>query len=67
MIWRDLVFDYFWERASPLGRLLIIAVIVGAFVLIGVAIFQIGKVVQVPTQWSRGPTTTVLTSSVRTR
>jgi hypothetical protein len=67
MIWRDLVFDYFWERASPLGRLLIIAVIVGAFVLIGVAIFQIGKVVRVPTQSSRGPTTTVLTSSVRTR
>ena len=29
MIWRDLIFDYLWERASPLGRLLIIAVVLG--------------------------------------
>ncbi len=43
MIWRDLVFDYLWERASPLCRSLMIAVVLGAIVLLLLAIVQLAN------------------------
>lgn len=65
MIWRELVFDYFWERASPLGRMLIIAVVLGAFVLLAVAIFRLGEAGQAASRLVREPATTSLTTTVR--
>jgi hypothetical protein len=43
MIWRDLVFDYFWERASPLGRLVMIAVVLATIAVVVLAIVQLAN------------------------